>query len=242
MRSINPKHLVRVGMDVYGQYLIWTAWAVGVLIVGFLLALPFFAPLRSLEVSALALLNEPAHIYLMIIGIITGVYVMPYFTRQGVTRHSYFWGNLLAVLALAVTIQLIGGGLQLIALLAEAITPFQAGRELTVYLGQNLGLARTIGISILVHTARFLMGWIIGFAFYRFRGFGGFLSIVSTLIIFAVMSILWEEGGVISIHGVPLVLQLDLSLGTAVLLTLGLLVLQTTALFLMIRRTPIKVQ
>lgn len=241
MRSINYKHSLKILKDLYVQYMIWMFWALAVLLTGVLISLPFSEFFRTMQHSALAAITRPAEVFLFIVGIITGVYIIQYYIRQGVTRRSFFVGTVAAALATAVSIQLIGVGLHITALLLEAITPFQAGRALTGYLGQVHSFPVTIGISTLILSLQFLLGWAIGFAFYRFRTIGGFICILYTLLTMTAINSIWTEGGIVTINGANLIPAINLPLGVAVSLTLGIVALQLTVLYRMIRNAPVKV-
>lgn len=243
MRSINGKHLLRVCEDIYVLFMIWTLWAAGVLIVGYLVAIPFFESLRAPAQSALAIVTNPAQIFMFVLGIITGVYIIQYYIRQGVTRRTFLYGTVAGGVAVAASIQLIGVLLTGITILVETITPYQAGRELIPYLDMSFGYLITIGISILILTAHFFMGWVIGFAFYRFRGYGGFPAILAGLLVMGALSIIWGHGGVVSFRGDPFdLITAELSLTSAVLVTALVLAGQLAGLYAMVRNSPITVQ
>ena len=245
MRSISGKHILAVFEDTFVLFMIWALWAVAVLVVGFLLALPFVQALRSLERSVLTLITNPAQIFMFVVGIITGVYIIQYYIRQGVTRRSSFCGMVLAGLAVAISIQVIGVLLTGFSILVEFVSPFQAGRALIPYLGRSRGYLATIAISVSIHAAHFLMGWIIGFAFYRFRGLGGFAAILSGILVLGALSMIWGHGGIISVNvgGEPVALIAEtFSPAVTLSLTTVLIAAQIMTLFLMVRNAPIKVQ
>ncbi len=243
MKSISSKHIRYVCEDNYIIYMIWALWGTGILLVLFAAAAWFLEALRSLELTALALISNPAQVFIFIVGIITGVYIIQHYVRQGVTRKSFFIGTAAAGLLTAASIQIIGLVLTFLSFGLEAATPFTAGRQLTEYFGASRGYPVTMGITTMVLTAHFLMGWIIGFGFYRYRAIGGFASILLGLVILGYLSVLWDSpSGLVTISGLTLRFPEASSLSQAAVLTAGIMVLQLTMLYRMIRNTPIKVQ
>ncbi|GAB6091199.1 hypothetical protein [Spirochaeta dissipatitropha] len=240
MQSININHSWKVFEDIYLQLMTWAMWALGILLVGFLVAIVFIEPLRELEQSAMAMITHPARIFIFICGIVSGMYIIQYYIRQGVTRRSFFIGMAAAGIAVAASIQLIGAGLNGIAALIGMVSPYQPGSELSVYAGTSHSYPVTMGISTLMLSLQFLMGWIIGFSFYRYKGIGGFISICSTILVLGAGNLIWDQNAVISISGVQLSLHRGLSLTAAILFSLAILTAQLGALFLMIRNSPIK--
>lgn len=240
MQSINLNHSWKVFGDIYLMLMTWALWALGILLVGFLAAIIFIEPLRELEQSAMAMITYPARIFLFICGIICGIYIIQYYIRQGVTRRSFFIGMAAAGIGAAASIQLIGAGLNGISVLIGMLSSYQPGSELSVYLGTSHSYPVTIGISTLLLSLQFLMGWIIGFSFYRYKGIGGFISISSSILILSIGNLIWGQKEMISISGVAIALHNEFSLTAAVAVSLAVLAAQLGALFLMIRNSPIK--
>ncbi len=241
MKSITRKHILHVIEDVYIQYMIWALWATGIVVVLFTVSALFFRPFMNLNQSALTLITNPAQIFMFVLGIITGAYLIQYYVRMGVTRRSFYVGTTIAGFAVALSTQLIGVLLTLVSLGVEALTPYQAGRQLATYLGTTHGYPMTILISTLLLSVHFFGAWIIGFTFYRFRFIAKTVSIIGGIILISGLSLLWDSASMmVTIRGNALYLSREFTLPSALMLTVGILLALLGILYRMIKESPVK--
>jgi hypothetical protein len=243
MTSISRRHVGKIFSDIYTLFMVWALRGLGALAVLFTLSLLVFASLRSLEMSILAMITGIGNSYMLVVGIITGIYMIHYYIRQGVTRRSFFLGALLAGAAASGSVQVIGALLNLISYGVESFLPFSAGRHLTSYPMGRGGYPEVMSISTLISAIHFFMGWIIGFSFYRYKASGGAACILLGILILGGVSLVWNQPGLITVNGLVIRFPQEmLSLGMMVLITCVIAVGLIAVLYGMIRRSPIRVE
>lgn len=242
MKALNSKHIRMAAADTYKELMVWTLWALGIFIVIISLAAVFISEVRSPHRSALNMVNNAAQIYMAIIGVIIGYYSLRYYIRHGVTRMNYLIGTAAAAVMVALTIQGIGLVLTFLSFALEAFTPITAGRQLSLLMGQQWGYLPTVAAALAILTVYFFQGWIMGFCFYRFSALGGFPSILSGIAILGFTSSLWGESHTMTILRFTFTIPYVTSFAAALLITLLIIAVQASALFLLIRKTPVAVQ
>jgi len=242
MRTIRIDHSLRTAADMYKLYMFWALVVVGISVLIRTVLWIFVEEMQTLEATPLTLFRGPGQIFMLVVGIVTGVYAISYFVRQGVTRRSFLAGGMFAGLCIAISLQIVGFVLYGLTALLEPLLPIELHMSGMPYGGGASGLAIGVGVDILLITSFFLMGWIIGFAFSRFRFPGVMLSILVGVFVLSGLTSLWGEGVEINVTGIRIPPIDGLSVAASFIITLLLIGALKTVLYLMLRNAPLKVQ
>lgn len=235
MQTIRLDHSIRIAVDEYKLYMFWAAVILAIsLAVRVALAL-FVEESGVIQVRPETFLRSFSQVFALVAGIINGVYAIRYFLRQGVTRHSFLLGGVLTGLAIAVTMQVIAAVLAVGAGLLAPVLPVElVPGQGPVVPGLLVGLILVLSL--------FVIGWIIGFTFCRFKVLAGMAAILAGLVVHGVLSSIWGENVHISIMGVTVPPIDGLATGAALALTAALMAGQLAVLYLMVRDAPLPVQ
>ena len=203
-----PISYTTVAGDLFWLQLKWTFYALGIFLViniGRLIFLDYVDSYYSGGYVA-------ANIYMLVIGIIA-INFLPYYVQNGVTRKNYFIGNVFAGVGLSIVIPVL---IYIISILEKAVlnnftsiilreTSLEmAAEEVTTDIGGNFigeiiqsillppfinpdsSLILSLGLFSLHILLFYLIGWMIGAAFYRLDVIGGlvFIAIGIVLILF----------------------------------------------------------
>ncbi|TVR90881.1 MAG: hypothetical protein EA428_07310 [Spirochaetaceae bacterium] len=235
MKSIRLDHSARVAVDEYQLYMFW-ALVVLAIMLAVRLGISFFVgDAGSIEVRSEMLLRGFSQVFALVVGIVNGVYAIRYFVQQGVTRHSFLLGGVLAGLGIAVSLQALAFVSYVVAGLLEPILPITV-----VHGGGNPVLSPVVGVVLAL--AFFLMGWIIGFSFCRFKVLVGLATVVAGLVVLGVFVSIWGEGVRMNIMGIGVPPIDRLSVGGALATTGVLLAGQLGALYVIVRDAPLAVE
>jgi len=202
-----PISYTTVAGDLFWLQLKWTFYALGIFLViniGRLIFLDYVDSYYSGGYVA-------ANIYMLVIGIIA-INFLPYYVQNGVTRKNYFIGNVFAGVGLSIVIPVL---IYIISFLEKAIinnftsivlreTSLEiAAEDVTNDIGGNFigeiiqsillppfmnpdsNLILSLGLFSLHILLFYIIGWMIGTAFYRLDVIGGlaFIAIGITLIL-----------------------------------------------------------
>lgn len=233
MRSIRLDHSARIAVDEYTLYMFWAAVVLAISIAVRVGLSVFVAETGIIEVRPDTVLRNFSQVFALIAGIVNGAYTIRYFVRQGVTRRSFLLGGVLAGAAIAVSLQIIAVILATGAGLFEALLPIQL-------VSGGGGSALLVGAVIAL--SFFLMGWIIGFAFCRFKVVVGLVSVLAGLLVQGVLVSIWGEGVRINIMGMTIPSIDGLTLPVALAVTAVILAAQLGMLYLLVRDAPLPVQ
>ena len=233
MAAIRRDHSARIAIDEYKLYMFWAAVVLAISIAVRIGLSIFVAETGIIEVRPDTVLRNFSQVFALIAGIVNGVYAIRYFVRQSVTRRSFLLGGVLAGAAIAVSLQIIAVILAIGVRLFEVLLPVQL-------------VSGTGGAGLLVGGVTafsfFIMGWIIGFAFCRFRVVIGLATVLAGLLVQGVLVSIWGEGVRITIMGIGIPPIDGLSPATALAATAVILAGQLGALYLMVRDAPLAVQ
>ncbi len=235
MRSIRLEHSARIAVDTYELYMFWAVVVLAISLVVRGAVFVFTDDVGMIEVNADSLLRGFSQVFALVVGIVNGVYAVRYFVRQGVTRRSFFLGGVLAGIAIAVSLQVIALMLVVGASLLEQTLPLQI-------VADGSGLLVSSLMRITITFSFFVMGWIIGFSFCRFKALGGFAAVLAGLIVMGVLVSIWGEGVYVSIMGLTIPPIDGLSLGLSFAATVVVLAGQLVTLYLFVRNAPLAVQ
>lgn len=175
--------------DLLQAQLIWTFWFLGIVFLVGIIQNIFSAEMDAFYNRTFIASN----IYMLVIGIIA-VYFLPFFVGQGVTRKNYYIGNLIASACLSVIIPLISYVVSLLErLVSSGFRPMNFDEIpdadgnfigdliqsiiLTPYADVETNPLLSIAIFSLNIFVFYLIGWLIGTAFYRLGVIGGLLII-----------------------------------------------------------------
>lgn len=195
-----PVSYTTAALDLFLLQLTWTFWALGIFLVintGRLIFLDYVDSYYSGGYIS-------ANIYMLVIGIIA-VNFLPYYVENGVTRKKYFTANVLASVGLSIAIPiliyLIGFFERLIvnnftSIVLRENSLERAAEEVTANIDGNLigeiiqsilltpfinpesNLILSLGLFSLHIFVFYIIGWMIGAAFYRLDVIGGLVFIV----------------------------------------------------------------
>lgn len=198
----------KVGLDLFSAQLIWTFWALGIFLLINIVKITFFSQVDSYYNAGYV----SANIYMLVIGIIA-INFLPYYVENGITRKNYFIGNVLASIGLSVVIPILIYLISLLekfivhtftsivlrdSILEETMTEVTTDIDgnmvgeiilsfiLTPYIHPETNLLLSLGLFSLHILIFYLIGWMIGAAFYRLGVIGGLIFIVIGLFLVAV--------------------------------------------------------
>lgn len=195
-----PVSYTKTGIDLYYVQLTWTFWALGIFLVINIVRLFFLDYVDSFYSGGYI----GANTYMLVIGIIA-INFLPYYVENGITRKNYFIGNVFAGIGLSITIPIL---IYIISFFEKLIvhnftsivlrdhTLEKAVEELTTDIGGNIigeiiqsivitpfinpetNLVPSLALFSLHIFVFYMIGWMIGAAFYRLNVNGGLLFIV----------------------------------------------------------------
>lgn len=178
--------------------LTWTLWYMGILLLVNIARLIFSADgIDTFYNHAFVASN----VYMLVIGIIT-ISFMPYFVEMGVTRKSYFYGNAIASICLSILIPVFAYVLTIfekliLANFKEPTFNIESAADgnfigdllqsilITPYVDMEANVLLSLAVFSLNIFAFYLIGWLIGAAFYRLGVIGGILFIAISIVLIA---------------------------------------------------------
>lgn len=228
----------KIAVDLYSVQMKWVAWYLPIVIVCYF-AIVWF--LNEPEIRAISLLTftfQTATIFMLVCGILSSSLFLPMYVKHGVTRKSYFQGAFLSSIGLAITI------IGITAILTWVISLFKMNVFTDVVLsslGVNSWFLTSISYIIVV-MIYFLVGWLIGLGFYRYGGYGGFVSIVIALVIVSLNDLFWAFNTPKPVTGL---LNLNIPVphvSIAIVGSIVLAVIATILIYKIVKETPIKIR
>ncbi len=202
-----PVSYTKMALDLFWLQLTWTFWALGVISLIHIGRIIFSNELNSIYSAGYIASN----IYMLIIGIIV-INLLPYYVQNGITRKYYFFGNAMASLGLSIIIPIlvyVASFLEKLVtnnftskvlkdhLLEEIINDVVLDIDgnligeiilsfiLTPFVHQESNLVLSLALFSLHIFVFYLIGWMIGAAFYRLRAIGGIIFIAIGLALIA---------------------------------------------------------
>lgn len=194
-----PFSFNRVGFELLQAQLIWSFWYLGILLVVDLVRLFIF----NTEIDLLYNQSYVAsNVFMLVIGIIA-IYFLPYYVENGVTRKNYFLGNILAAVSLSILIPIISYVITLLqstvltslnesqlASVPDTDTNLIGDMLQSILLTPYVDIDTNVLMSLFIFSLNifvfYLIGWLIGTAFYRLGVIGGLLFIVIAILFIAV--------------------------------------------------------
>ncbi|MEI3605134.1 hypothetical protein SPD48_05475 [Pseudogracilibacillus sp. SE30717A] len=194
-----PVSYLKVGYDLFYVQLTWTFWALGIFLLINISRLIFLDYVDSYYSGGYI----SANIYMLVIGIIA-INFLPYYVENGITRKNFFLGNVLASIGLSLVIpiliyvisffeELIVHNFTSIVLrdhtledVVEQVTTDIDGNIigeiiqsiiLTPFINPESHVVLSLALFSLHIFAFYIIGWMIGAAFYRLRLIGGLIFI-----------------------------------------------------------------
>lgn len=227
----------KIAVDVYSLQMKWVAWYLPIVYMAYFILVWF---LNEPEIQSLSLLTftfQTATIFMLVCGILSSTVFLPVFVKHGVTRKSYFQGALISSICLVSTI------IGLTAIFSWVLSLFEMNMFKDVVLsalGENSWLLTifTYFLSVMIY---YSVGWLIGTAFYRYGGSGGFMSIVVSLIIISFNDLLWEFRTPKPFMGLLHVNIPTPHIAIALIGSIAIAILSTIFVHKMVKDTPIKV-
>lgn len=257
-----PVSYTTLASDLFLLQLIWTFWALGIFLIINIGRLIFLDYVDSYYSGGYI----SANIYMLVIGIIA-INFLPYYVKSGITRKKYFIANVLASVGLSIAIpiliymisffeKLIVNNFTSIVLreaslerAAEEVTTSIDGNLigeiiqsilLTPFINPESNLILSFGLFSLHIFVFYIIGWMIGAAFYRLDVAGGLVFIV---ISFAL--ILLKDSMIRLVFDIPLFQNLTVLENVPDNLALSLVFVIIIVLIVLIRiltkRAPIKI-
>lgn len=234
MRSIQTDHIFRGTVDLYRYVMFWVLVVFGISAAIRTGLWVLVEEMSEIEVTWSNLFRGPGQVFMLVAGIVIGVYVIQYYIRQGVTRRSFLVSGVLTGLAVGVSLQVISVLVYGLAALLEPLLPITMQTTGVPLLG--------ITVDLLMTTVFYLMGWIVGFTFSRFRLPGGMLASVLGIAVLGSLTSIWSENVTISITGLRIPPLDGLSVPVSILVTAGIVTIQLVSLYVLVRNAPIKVK
>jgi len=259
-KAIFPK----VAIDMFFVQMKWTGWFLAIMILIQIAKTAFLAFSGNDLDSFFVSVSVASNIFMLVIGILAGIFFPWYFVRHGVTRKDYFLGTVTAAVSMAAIIPVIVKFISLIEqfilkiILAVEVKPFKSdlfdpdefeplGDIIEMIIvspmvdpQSNLLLAVFLfSINILMCYA---VGFLIGCGFFRF-GYGGFLYIALGIVFTAAYDLVLILGLGQALPGTfaQLLSNVDLSLMQAIAGVLALIALAMWLIRQTTKRLVIKV-
>src|SRR5690554_4637707 len=199
-----PVSYTKPALDIFWVQLTWTLWAIGIVLLVHIGRLFFASDLDSFYSAAYIASN----IYMLIIGIIT-ISFLSYYVENGITRKHYFIGNVIASIGLSIFIPI---STYMISLLEKFVIQNFTSivlndhvlEEVVIDIDGNIfgELIQSIILTPFVHPESnlvlslalfslhifvfYIIGWMIGSAFFRLGVIGGMLFIAISLTLISV--------------------------------------------------------
>ncbi|ADH97917.1 hypothetical protein [Salisediminibacterium selenitireducens] len=195
MSSVNTAIQKKVGVDLFSMQMRWAYWLIGVVWFLYLTGSFFSGTLQDfILLHFMDSLFQPAKIFMFVIGIISGVYLMPLFVQLGVTRRNYFIGATVATFLVSGVIMLFGMLLHTVTMGLTAVTPLTAGGGVVDFLPDELFLGWRFVIFTLIAAVYYGTGWLIAIGFYRFKTWVGMLTIPAAIFFNVITELFWDSG------------------------------------------------
>ncbi len=185
---LSPKKIARL---LFMEQVKWTIWFLSFMFVIYIVVVTFASGPHSSFIDLTNFSNGSSGIYMLIIGILTTSSFFYYYMQQGATRKFFSWhDNIIRLIAIAITVILI-----LLTFILQFISGWAGwnihGQELDFTSSFSAFIYTFVRLAIM-HLIYFLIGWMIGLAFYRLGWLYGLLSIACSILLLAITGILIE--------------------------------------------------
>lgn len=184
----------KIAIDMFYVQMQWSLWTIPFILLGYLIILPFignFADIPDLNLNFMSFIFQPAKIYMLIIGIISSLTFIPFFVKNGVTRKQYFMGSAIGAVGVALGINIITAIITGILRILSRFIPLIPSQGQMAFPELSPNWVVAIIIYSLIILTFYLAGWLIGAGFYQ-SGFHGAKAIVLSVVLLALLSLIWE--------------------------------------------------
>ncbi|MDG5788045.1 hypothetical protein QA612_11140 [Evansella sp. AB-P1] len=145
-----------------------------------------------------------SHIYMLILGIILGYSILPYYVKNGVTRKNFFIGSAMATIFLSLVIAVISGIVNIMDYGLWDVINVSYMLDGTFHDVSSNWLYSVIIFTTNILTF-YLIGWFIGSGYYRYGWIKGFGIIAVALLFQLIANILWaKDVGVGILNWIPI--------------------------------------
>lgn len=256
-----PVSHTTLSSELFLVQLMWTFWALGIFLVINIGRLIFLDYVDSYYSGGYV----SANIYMLVIGIFA-INFLPYYVENGITRKSYFIANVIASIGLSIAIpiltyiisfleKLIVNNFTSIVLRETSLE--RAAEEVTTHIDGNLigeiiqsiiltpfinpetNLILSLGLFCLHIFVFYILGWMIGAAFYRLGAAGGLIFIVISFVL-----ILLKDSMIRLVLDIPLFHNLtileNVPSNLALLIVFVIIIIAIILIRLLTKRAPIK--
>ncbi len=194
----------KIAFDQFYLQIRWSLWYIAIVLVSYMV-IHFIPEVQQRELNFISFIFQSTRIYMLVIGIIMGLYIFPYFVKNGVTRKDVFAGSALAATGIALGIMVIAAAVNWVFQLITPFIPYISTGTYLDFLGATSHWVIPVIALSLIILSYYIAGWIIAVGFYRYSGGGGVLFIAISIILVGLIDLLWGIG-----LAFPLVDNLDI--------------------------------
>lgn len=231
----------KVTRDLFLTQMKWAVWFVGIVFLVYLIVPLFVTDVDAFNLHFLAFIFQSTKIFMLVIGILSCYAFLGYFVGNGITRKDYFIGSAASAVGVAVGIMALAsvlqGVLHIVGMLTDYTPSTGHGDAISV---ESAWLIPFVVYSLSV-VMYYVAGWLVSIGFYRYGGFGGFITIISALIYVMMTDMSWEGERSLQLFGFIRISLPELPLPLAMVTTVGLLVLGLWVLRKLTKRVPVKI-
>lgn len=242
---MKQSYVKKIALDTTVEQLKWSIWFVSIMVILHTVASIL---LRKADSNLNNLFNfsiTSIPIYMFVISIIAGVYFMPFYIRQGITRKNYFLGSALGALMLSAILTIIFMVLSVISGQIFSIFGIHFTEEHVLYSFNvhlvNINWVVLIPIYFLNSLAYYTIGWMISASYYRFGAKIGFCSILFSILSTVLHGMLWDDWLVNWINDRGHNIASNQMFSISILWTLALIAIQLVIIRWLTKKVAIKI-
>lgn len=177
--------LYKITKSLFIEQLKWSPWFISIMFIIHLVLTYFHSYIDFTLNSLFGFSYYSTHIYMLINGIIAGVYFLPFYVKHGITRKDYFLGTILSTLGLSAAIAIIFAILSFIEGAILWLIGFDWLPTTILTVNSDYPWILLLLVYMLNIFTYYLIGWLITMGYYRFGwkiGFGFIaLAILSSI-------------------------------------------------------------
>ncbi|MGD7046082.1 hypothetical protein [Jeotgalibacillus proteolyticus] len=186
MKKTNRNDL-KVAYDMTTVQLGWALWMIAITLIIFIGIRYVFGDKNDLGIDGfLVFIENPYKIFMLVIGILSVPSFLTFYVKLGVTRKQYFVGTVISSAALSTIFMIIAvmiGGLE------QLLAPI----EVVTFLGPNTPWLTIFFVFTLNIFIYYIAGWLIGAGYYRYGGWGLFITISGSLGLIFMTDLFWSR-------------------------------------------------
>ena len=230
----------KVAFDLFYEQFKWSIWFFAFLIAAHIVGIVIVAYNDASIDQFFVFSSYSVAIFMFICGIIAAYAFLGYYVQQGITRKDLYFGTIIAVFALALTVTLIPLVVNGIEHLISTFTALPIDADAAAVFDPADGWFSAAGIFFLNVFTYYLIGWLIGIGYYRFGWLIGFGFVAIAIAALSLNGYFWGDSDLSSI--IPWMPYIS-SEASPVLAVIGSLVLIAALLIstrMLTKRIPIK--